>query len=134
MFGRSQPKVEVLARVPAHELPWRHEGVIVLVSKGLGALRWRVVKANGATKRDDLTAVGGFGEGLPLVLCIRLWRPLATIGGAPTRVGLRLRAVSKLNQRVYDHIERWRNRPIETRFPYVYLDGLFLKMSFGDGV
>ena len=42
--------------------------------------------------------------------------------------------VSKLNKRVYEHIERWRNRPIESRFPYVYLDGLFMKMSFGDGV
>ncbi len=51
MFRRSQPKVEVLARVPADDLPWRHEGVLVLVSKGVGALRWRAVKANGATKR-----------------------------------------------------------------------------------
>lgn len=42
--------------------------------------------------------------------------------------------MSKLNKRVYEHIERWRNRPIEARFPYVYLDGLFMKMSFGDGV
>jgi len=42
--------------------------------------------------------------------------------------------VSKLNKRVYEHIERWRNRPMESRFPYVYLDGLFMKMSFGDGV
>lgn len=42
--------------------------------------------------------------------------------------------MSRLNKRVYEHIERWRNRPIETRFPYVYLDGLFMKMSFGDGV
>jgi len=42
--------------------------------------------------------------------------------------------VSKLNKRVYGHIETWRNRPIEPRFPYVYLDGLFMKMSFGDGV
>lgn len=42
--------------------------------------------------------------------------------------------VSKLNQRVYEQIERWRDRPTETRFPYVYLDGLFLKMSSGDGV
>ncbi len=42
--------------------------------------------------------------------------------------------VSKLNKRVYAHIEAWRNRPIEQRFPYVYLDGLFMKMSFGDGV
>lgn len=51
MFGRAQPKVEVLARVPADDLPWRHEGVLVLVSKGIAALRWRVVKTDGATKR-----------------------------------------------------------------------------------
>lgn len=40
----------------------------------------------------------------------------------------------KLSKCVYDQIERWRNRPIESRFPYVYLDGLFMKMSSGDGV
>ena len=27
--------------------------------------------------------------------------------------------VSKLNKRVYAHIETWRNRPIEAPFPYV---------------
>lgn len=49
MFGRPQPKVEVLARVPVDDLPWRREGVLVLVTKGLGALRWRAVKADGTT-------------------------------------------------------------------------------------
>ena len=38
--------------------------------------------------------------------------------------------VSKLNQKVYQHIEDWRNRPIEGEFPYVYLDGIVLKRSW----
>ena len=29
--------------------------------------------------------------------------------------------VSKLNQKVYKHIARWRTQPIEGEFPYVYL-------------
>ncbi len=39
--------------------------------------------------------------------------------------------ISKLNQRIYRQIEEWRNRPIEGDFPYVYLDGVVLKRSWG---
>ena len=42
--------------------------------------------------------------------------------------------VSKLNQSVYEHIEKWRNGPIEGEFPYVYLDGVSLKRSWGGEV
>ena len=42
--------------------------------------------------------------------------------------------VSKLNQKVYKHIERWRNRPIEGEHPYVYLDGVVLKRSWAGEV
>ncbi len=42
--------------------------------------------------------------------------------------------VSKLNQKVYKHIERWRTQPIEGRFAYVYLDGIVLKRSWGGEV
>lgn len=42
--------------------------------------------------------------------------------------------VSKLNQKVYKHIEAWRNRPIEGEFPYVYLDGVVLKRSWAGEV
>jgi putative transposase len=42
--------------------------------------------------------------------------------------------VSKLNQKVYQHIERWRNQPLEGEFPYVYLDGIVLKRSWGGEV
>jgi transposase-like protein len=39
--------------------------------------------------------------------------------------------VSKLNQKVYKHIERWRNLALEGEFAYVYLDGISLKRSWG---
>jgi putative transposase len=37
--------------------------------------------------------------------------------------------VSRLNQKIYRHIEAWRNRQIEGEYPYVYLDGVVLKRS-----
>jgi putative transposase len=42
--------------------------------------------------------------------------------------------VSKLNQQIYEQIESWRNRPIEGTHPYVYLDGICLKRSWGGEV
>jgi transposase-like protein len=42
--------------------------------------------------------------------------------------------VSKLNRRIYAQIEAWRNRPIEGRHPYVYLDGVVLKRTWAGEV
>jgi putative transposase len=42
--------------------------------------------------------------------------------------------VSELNQKIYVHIDAWRNRPIEGEHPYVFLDGIWLKRSWGGGV
>ena len=42
--------------------------------------------------------------------------------------------VSKLNQKVYKHIERWRTQSIEGEYAYVYLDGIVLKRSWGGEV
>ena len=42
--------------------------------------------------------------------------------------------VSRLNQRVYKHIEAWRNRPIEGEFAYLHLDGIILKRSWAGEV
>jgi putative transposase len=42
--------------------------------------------------------------------------------------------VSELNQKIYVQIETWRNRPIEGHHPYVFLDGLWLKRSWGGEV
>ena len=39
--------------------------------------------------------------------------------------------VSRLNGKVYDQIEAWRNRPLERSYPYVYLDGVYLKRNWG---
>ena len=38
--------------------------------------------------------------------------------------------VSRLNQKIYRHIEAWRNREITGEFPYVQLDGAVLKRSW----
>ena len=42
--------------------------------------------------------------------------------------------VSELNQKIYVHIDAWRNRPIESEHPYVYLDGIWLKRAWGGEV
>ena len=43
-------------------------------------------------------------------------------------------AVSELNQKIYAQIDVWRNRPIEGEHAYVYLDGIWLKRSWGGEV
>ena len=50
--------------------------------------------------------------------------------------GMRVSAgtVSDLNQKMYERIDKWRNRPIEGEYPYVYLDGICLKRSWGGEV
>ena len=42
--------------------------------------------------------------------------------------------VSRLNKKVYERIEAWRQEPIEGRFPYVYLDGIVLKRTWAGAV
>src|SRR5690606_42074785 len=39
-----------------------------------------------------------------------------------------------LNQKIYGQIETWRNQPIEGEYAYVYLDGIWLKRSWGGEV
>jgi putative transposase len=41
---------------------------------------------------------------------------------------------SELNQKIYAQIESWRNRPIQGNHAYVFLDGLWLKRSWGGEV
>ncbi len=50
--------------------------------------------------------------------------------------GMRVSAgtVSDLNQKMYERIDKWRNRKIEGRHPYVYLDGISLKRNWGGEV
>lgn len=42
--------------------------------------------------------------------------------------------VSKLNQKIYGRIDEWRNQRIEGEYPYVFLDGIWLKRSWGGEV
>lgn len=42
--------------------------------------------------------------------------------------------ISRLNNKIYEHIENWRNRPLRSRYVYVYLDGLWMKRSWGGEV
>jgi putative transposase len=36
-----------------------------------------------------------------------------------------------MNKKVYGHIETWRNRTLPGQYLYVYLDGIYLKRSWG---
>jgi len=38
--------------------------------------------------------------------------------------------VSNLNKKIYGRIEKWRNRKLDSCYPYVYLDGIVLKRSW----
>ena len=42
--------------------------------------------------------------------------------------------VSNLNKKIYGQIDTWRNRPLEGSYPFVYLDGIWLKRSWGGTV
>jgi putative transposase len=42
--------------------------------------------------------------------------------------------VSNLNKKIYQKLEVWRNKSIEGEYPYVYLDGIVLKRSWGGEV
>ena len=39
--------------------------------------------------------------------------------------------ISNLNQKAYKHIEEWRQRPLTGEYPYVYVDGIYLKRYWG---
>lgn len=42
--------------------------------------------------------------------------------------------VSELNQKIYGKIEEWRKQPINGEHPYVFVDGVYLKRSWGGEV
>ena len=39
--------------------------------------------------------------------------------------------ISNLNKKAYEHIENWRIRKLSGEYPYVYVDGVYLKRSWG---
>jgi putative transposase len=42
--------------------------------------------------------------------------------------------VSDLNQKIYANIESWRKRPLNGQYPYIFLDGIWLKRAWGGEV
>ena len=42
--------------------------------------------------------------------------------------------ISDLNQKIFERVEEWRNRPLEAKYPYVFVDGIWLKRSWGGEV
>lgn len=39
--------------------------------------------------------------------------------------------ISELNKKAYVHIEEWRNRALKGEYPYVYVDGIYLRRNWG---
>ena len=39
--------------------------------------------------------------------------------------------ISNLNKKAYEHIETWRSRKLSGSYPYIYVDGVYLKRSWG---
>ena len=39
--------------------------------------------------------------------------------------------ISSLNKKAYEHIEIWRTRPLSGDYPYVSVDSVYLKRSWG---
>lgn len=39
--------------------------------------------------------------------------------------------ISNLNKKAYENIEEWRSRKLSSEYPYVYVDGVYLKRSWG---
>ncbi|PSL11114.1 mutator family transposase [Fusobacterium naviforme] len=42
--------------------------------------------------------------------------------------------ISNLKKKAYEHIETWRTRSLSDKYPYVYVDGVYLKRSWGGEV
>jgi transposase-like protein len=42
--------------------------------------------------------------------------------------------ISALNQKIFERVEQWRNRPLDKKYPYVFVDGIWLKRSWGGEV
>jgi transposase-like protein len=77
---------------------------------------------------------GGWVHFIPVVAAgVSVWR-VENITEALWGTRVSPSTVSNLNQKIYGKIETWRNRSLEGKHPYVYLDGIFLKRSWGGEV
>ena len=42
--------------------------------------------------------------------------------------------ISNLNKKIYEEIEKWRNLPLKDHYTYVYMDGIWMKRTWGGEV
>ena len=42
--------------------------------------------------------------------------------------------ISDLNRKIFERLEAWRTRPLEQEYPYVFVDGIWLKRAWGGEV
>ena len=60
-------------------------------------------------------------------------RRVGDIARALTGRGLSASGVSRLNARLGERLKEWRERPLKGSYPYLYLDGISLKVRWGGG-
>ncbi len=87
------------------------------------ATSWDVVKVlRSLASREGLTSVR---------LSVRRVEDISeALWGAKVSPG----TISNLNHKAYAQIEEWRNRKLEVEYPYVYLDGIYLKKNWGGSI
>lgn len=58
-------------------------------------------------------------------------RRIEDVGEILWGAGVSASTVSNLNDRAFKAVDEWRCRPLAREYPYVYIDGIYLKRSWG---
>ena len=110
-------RVELLRVKVVRALPFPAELVGYLVARMSGACRIQ----RGKRKMAQMTKSVRM-RGMNLLHFV-LMVAVMTIASPST--------ISELNKKAYVNIENWRKRPLTGRYPYVYVDGIYLKRNWG---
>lgn len=102
-----------------------------------GEVRLRVPKLKGIqfepASSSAINAVNALSR-KPLLRCTWPAYPCTVSKISPNCFGAQRSpsgTISHLNQKAYKHIEEWRQRPLTGEYPYVYVDGIYLKRCWG---
>ena len=58
-------------------------------------------------------------------------RRIEDVGEILWGAGVSAGTVSNLNEKTFKAVDEWRSRPLTRAYPYVYIDGIYLKRSWG---